>query len=132
MGSAADGGGGETERCLCSRWQEVHQRESKDGEQKLERENTAGGRLEQRGKEGADRQSVASDFRRISGCLCGQSEPGAKFNWMSLELQGRTGAAVTVLPHRTGFSVPTEFSSHTLQAVDGRPAGCKPSRFLSV
>lgn len=46
---------------------------------------------------------------------------GAKFNWMSLELQGRTGAAVTVLPHRTGFSVPTEFSSHTLQAVDGRP-----------
>lgn len=32
--------------------------------------------LEQRGKEGADRQSLASDFRRISGCVCGQSEPG--------------------------------------------------------
>lgn len=32
--------------------------------------------LEQRGKEGADRQSVASDFRRIPGCVCGQSEPG--------------------------------------------------------
>lgn len=47
------------------------------------------------------------------------SSSRAKFNWMSLELQGRTGAAVTVLPHRTEFSIPTDFGSHTLQAVEG-------------
>lgn len=102
-------------------WQEVRQRESKDGEQKLERENTAGGPVWS--KEGR-RERTDSRLLRISGCVCGQSEPGAaKFNWMSLELRGRTGAAVTVPPHRTGFSVPSEFSSHTPQALDGRPDG---------
>lgn len=122
MGSAADGWGGGGQRGVCvagvaggpsegiKRWR------TKAGEGKHSRR--AG--LEQRGKEGADRQSVASDFWL---CLWSVRAGAAKFNWMGLELRGRTGAAVTVPPHRTGFSVPSEFSSHTPQAVDGRPDG---------
>lgn len=117
---AAPQTGGETERCLCSRWQEVRQRESKDGEQKLARENPAGGRFGAK-RDGKSGQTVRCfRFQEDFWLRLWSVRAGAKFNWMSLELQGRTGAAVTVLPHRTGFSVPTEFSSHTLQAMDGR------------
>lgn len=122
IGAGGWGGGAETERCLCSRWQEVRQRESKDGEQKLERENTAGGRSEQRGTDGGSGQTVRCFGFQEDFCPCLWSvRVGAKFNWMSLELQGRTEAAVTVLPHRTGFSVSDEF--RVGNRVNSRPCG---------
>lgn len=88
------------------------------------------GKTQQAGRFGAKREGGSG---QTVGCFGFQEDfwlrlwsvraGAAKFNWMSLELRGRTGAAVTVPPHRTGFSVPSEFSSHTPQAVDGRTDG---------
>lgn len=81
------------------------------------------------------RDKTDRQLLRISGgflAVSVVSPSRANFNWMSLELQGWTGAAVTVLPHRTAFSVPTGFSSHTPQAVEGlwgvNPANSCPCR----
>lgn len=130
MGSAADGGE-ETERCLCSRCG----RRSVRGNQKMANKSWRG-KTQQAGRFGAKREGGSGQTVACFGfqedfwlCLWSVRAGAAKFNWMSLELRGRTGAAVTVPPHRTGFSVPSEFSSHTLQAVDGRPHANRADSF---
>lgn len=132
MGSAGDGGRGGGQRGVCV----ASGRRSVRGNQKMankswhvKTQQAAGWSEEGRG------DKTDSRLLRISGGFLARSvvSPSrANFNWMSLELQGRTGAAVTVLPHRTEFSVPTDFSSHTVQAMEGlqglNPANSCPCR----